>query len=222
MFTRLGLVALPAAAVLFTLLSCGSRQEEPAYDVAPVLANREEITRAMRSVGAGLDAQVVLLVRVDDKGNVRDVRIAESSGNDELDEAALWIGEQMRFEPAQYRGKAAPALVRIPVTFDLVRRVVQPPRLRNGEVVERMMVDRYGDLRGEGRLRANVEPDGWVREIRDESATDDEVLSATRRLMEELTFWPGYRGSDRIASWVSLVFKFAGPNSRVYIESVGR
>lgn len=220
MTTRLGLSLLAALAAA-ALASCGSRQEEPAYDVAPVLANREEITRAMRSVGAGMDARVVLLVRVDERGYVRDVRVDESSGNDELDSAALWIGEQMRFDPARYRGNAVAALVRVPVTFDLVTRMTNPPRLRSPDEIVNRMIDDYGDVRGRGRIRANVGPEGWIRQTRDEDGTSDEVISAMRRLVDDITFWPGYRGDQRIVSWVILVFEFAGPESRVYIESSG-
>ncbi len=220
MTTRLGLSLLTALAAA-AFASCGSRPEEPAYDVAPVLANREEITRAMRSVGAGMDARVVLLVRVDERGYVREVRVDQSSGNDELDSAAMWIGEQMRFEPARYQGNAVAALVRVPVTFDLVSRVSYPPRLRNPDEIVNRMVNEYGDLRGRGRIRANVGPEGWIRQTRDEDGTSDEAISAMRRLVDDVTFWPGYRGDQRIASWVTLVFEFAGPESRVFIESSG-
>ncbi len=222
MTTRLGpgwLVVATAAVV--TLLSCRPVQEEPAYDVAPVLINREEITRAMRSIGAGMEAQVVLLVRVDARGYVQDARVSETSGSVDLDNAAVWIGEQMRFEPAQYGGEAVPALVSVPVTFDLVERVAYPPRLRNGETIVRMIIDDYGDIRGRCSIRVHVGPEGWIRQSRDPAATNDDARAATQKLVDEVTFWPGYRGNQPVAGWVTVVFEFAGPNSRVYIESSG-
>ena len=217
---RLGHGSLVVTAVLLTFISCRPVAEEPAYDVAPILSNREEITRAMRSVGAGMEADVVLLVRVDKQGYVLSVRVDQGSGNEELDQAALWIGEQMLFEPAQAGGEAVAALVRVPVTFDLVERVAYPPRLRNGEVVARMIVDDYGDLRGRCRIRVHVGPEGWIRQTRNASG-DDDAVEATLRLVDEVTFWPGYRADQPVASWVTLMFEYAGPNSRVFIESTG-
>jgi TonB family protein len=210
-----------ATAAVVTLLSCRPVQEEPAYDIAPVLINRDEITRAMRSVGAGVEAQVILLVRVDELGYVQDVRVSQGSGSIDLDNAAVWIGEQMRFEPARYNGEPVPALVSVPVTFDLVERVSYPPRLRNADVVARMIVNEYGDVRGRCSLRVHVGPEGWIRQTRAPAATNDEARSAAQRLIDEVTFWPGYRGDSPIAGWVTVVFEFAGPNSRIFIESSG-
>ncbi len=116
-FTR---AMLPAAAVLCPILACGGNPQ-PVYDSPPTLANRDEITAAMAAVGAGLEARVVLQLRIDEHGYVQDVRVSRSSGNEELDDAATWIGEQMRFEPARHEGRAIAALVEVPVTFDVVK-----------------------------------------------------------------------------------------------------
>lgn len=221
MNARFGVSIPILAATVFSLSGCSGRQPEPAYDIAPVLINREEITRAMRSVGAGFEAEVVLLVRVDQRGQVQQVRLASGSGNDELDDAARWIGEQMRFEPAQAGGEPVPALVRVPVNFDLVTRTSYPPRLRNDRVVVNRIINEYPDVRGRYRIRVKVGPEGWIIETRNPEAADDEVLSVGARIVDDLTFFPAYSGNQRRPAWVVLVIQFAGPETRIYIESTG-
>jgi TonB family protein len=207
------------AASLLALPGCG-KKPPPAYDAPPVLINREEITAALHAVGAGLETRVVLHVWVDEKGYVREARIARSSGVAELDDAAVWIGEQMRFKPALFQGQPVPAWVEVPVTFDVVSRVVRPPRLRNAEEVAAVIARDYPDLRGTARLRVLVGAEGWVKETRERRPYDPEVMDAARELIDrQIKFWPAYKEGRQIAVWVNLVIEFAGPNSRIYIES---
>ncbi len=124
----------------------------------------------MRAVGAGLETRVVLLLRVDEAGRAQDLRIVRKSGVPELDDAALWIGEMMRFEPARYQGRPVPAWVEVPVTFDVVTPVIHPPRLRNAEVVAAEIARDYPDLRGVARFRVEVDGVGWVSGVRDRRA----------------------------------------------------
>ena len=172
----------------------------------------------MTAVGAGLEAQVVLRVRVDEQGRVSDVRISKSSGDNNLDAAAEWIGEQMRFEPARRDGEPVAALVDVPVTFDVVRRLVHPPRLRNGDEIVARLIRDYPDREGTARFRVHVGPEGWPREVKNRSPSDQEVVRAAHDLMDDLVFWPAYRGDNVVEAWVNVVFEFAGVRSRVYIE----
>jgi TonB family protein len=217
MTARHGTSGLLVAAALFSALSCAGRSQPATYDIPPVLANREEIREAMTAVGAGFEAQVVLRVRVDEQGRVSHVRISKSSGDNNLDAAAEWIGEQMRFEPARRDGAAVAALVDVPVTFDVVRRVVHPPRMRNGDEVVAKMIREYPDLEGTARFRVHVGPEGWPREVKDRPS-DQEVARAAHDLMNDLVFWPAYRRDNVVEAWVNVVFEFAGVRSRVYIE----
>jgi len=200
------------------LAAACSRHAPPPYDNPPVLANRDEITEAMRAVGAGLEAQVVLLVRVDEQGYVQDVSVAESSGDRQLDDAAVWIGERMRFEPARYEGEAVPCLARIPVTFDVVTQLVREPRLRNAESIVSTIIQDFADLRGTARLRVEVDPKGTVLVVRDRESSAPEALRAARRLTTQLVFWPAVSGGREVTAWVEVVFEFRGGESRVYVE----
>jgi TonB family protein len=211
--------ALSATAVLCAALAC-SGTPPPAYDTPPILANRDEITAAMSAIGAGLEARVVLQLRVDEQGYVRDVDVSRSSGNEQLDDAATWIAEQMRFRPAQHGGTAVPALVEIPVTFDVVKNVVHAPRLRNARQVEAIIARDYPDLRGTARLRLQIGTQGWVMVVEDRSPSDREVLPAAHQILEDrIKFWPAFREGRQVTGWVNLTIEFAGELSRVYLDS---
>ncbi|UCF20091.1 MAG: energy transducer TonB [Gemmatimonadota bacterium] len=202
------------------IVACGGHTPPP-YDNPPVLANRDDIEAAMRAVGAGLEARVVLFLRIDASGQVQSVRVGRSSGSVELDDAAMWIGRQMRFEPARSEGKAVPALVEIPVTFDVVKQVVRSARLRNSEEIAARIVREHGDVRGKARFRILVGTEGWVIDRQDRRPFSEAAQAAARKLIDDVMFTPAYRGDRAIVSWVMLIFEFAGPETRVYIDAPG-
>lgn len=218
MKTRLGSSHPAFVAAVLMALGCGGYRP-PAYDVPPVLANREEITAAMRAVGAGLEARVVLRLYVDEEGRVGNAKITRRSGVAELDDAALWIGETMRFEPARYEGRPVPAWVEIPVTFDVVKRIADEPRLRNAAAVAALIARDYPDVRGVARFGVKVSIDGSIAEVRERRTSDPDVIKSARELIDQLDFLPAFRGRGEVTAWVELVFEFAGPDSRVFIES---
>ncbi len=211
---------LVGAALVVVITACGGHNPPP-YDSPPRLTNREDIEAAMRAVGAGLEARVVLLLRIDATGQVQSVRVGRSSGSADLDDAALWIGQQMRFDPARSEGEAVPALVEIPVTFDVVKHVVRPARLRNADEIAGRVVNQYGDIRGTARFRILVGTEGWVLDRQDRRPHDEAAQNAAGKLIDDLMFTPAYRGDHSVVSWVVLVFKFAGPETRVYIDAPG-
>ncbi len=206
----LGVVGVLAAA-------CGSHRP-PTYDTPPTLANKEEIVQALRAVGGGLEAKVRLLVHVDRGGQVSEVRLQEGSGDEGLDDAARWIGERMRFRPAQHEGEPVSAWVEVPLTFDVVAPGLHAPRLRNADQVAVVMAADYGHLEGTARLRLRVDRDGEVRRTKITDATSREVLDAARELAYELEFFPAVRGFRRVDTWVEVRFDFAGERSRVRAE----
>lgn len=218
MSARLSLSVVPAIAAVCWILACGANPQ-PVYDTPPVLANRDEITAAMTAIGAGLEARVILQLRVDDRGYVQDVRVIRSSGDGELDDAAAWIGEQMRFEPALHEGKTVAALVRIPITFDVVKQVVRPPRLRNAELVEGIIARDYPELRGTARFRLHIGTEGWVGKVEQRYPSDEAVMRAARELIDDhLKFWPAYKEGRAATGRVDLLIEFAGELSRVVLE----
>jgi protein TonB len=69
----------------------------------------------------GIEGTVWLRVEVLEDGTVGQLQIAQSSGNDELDQSALTTVKTWRFNAAVQGGKSAAQFVRIPITFKLRR-----------------------------------------------------------------------------------------------------
>jgi hypothetical protein len=128
----------------------------------------------------------------------------------------------MRFEPAQYEGRAVAALVQIPITFDVVKEIVRPPRLRNAQHVEAIIARDFPDLRGTARFRLHIGAEGWVVKIEPRYPSDESVLRAARELLDDhLRFWPGYKEGRPVTGWVNLRIEFAGELSRVVLDGTG-
>jgi protein TonB len=95
------------------------------FTVAPVVQNRDEVARALEREypallrDAGVGGRAIVWLRLDEEGIVQDVQINTSSGHPALDEAALKVGEVMRFSPAMNRDKVVPVWVSIPVSFQV-------------------------------------------------------------------------------------------------------
>ncbi len=98
------------------------------YTVAPELQNRAEVARALQREYPALlkDARiggiVLVWLHIDADGSVLDRRVAESSGYDALDAAALKVAARMRFTGALNRDKKVPVWVAVPVEFTIGNR----------------------------------------------------------------------------------------------------
>ena len=208
---------LTLTAVVALCVSCGGKVPQ-VYETPPTLANRDEITDALRAVGSGLDARVILLVNVDDEGRVTDVRIKESSGDQGLDDAARWVGERMRFNPALHDGEPVAALVEVPVTFDVVEHAIRPARLRNADQIVSLILTDYPDLEGSCHMKVRVNLEGGISLVKDQRGTNRAVTRAGGKLAYELVFWPAYREFRPVETWVNVSIEFAGERSRVTAE----
>lgn len=103
-------------------------REEPVftpYTVAPDLRNREDVGRALEREyppllrDAGIGGTVVVYLFIDEEGTVQNTRVHTTSGHTSLDEAALRVGNVMRFSPAMNRDKKVPVWVSLPITFQV-------------------------------------------------------------------------------------------------------
>lgn len=68
---------------------------------------------------AGISGTTVLVVHVQATGVVSEVFVEKSSGNRNLDKAAIDAARTWRFNPGSELGKAVPGRVRVPVIFDM-------------------------------------------------------------------------------------------------------
>lgn len=95
------------------------------FTVAPRILNAEEVRERMieeyppllRSAGVG--GQVIMWFFVDEKGGIIELRIAQGSGHESLDEAAFRVAEGIRFSPALNRDEYVSVWVQFPITFEV-------------------------------------------------------------------------------------------------------
>lgn len=93
------------------------------YEVRPELRDRSGFQRLLERRypvmlrEAGIGGTVLLWVFVDEGGSVRSTRVVQSSGYEQLDEAARAVMAEARFSPALNRDQRVPVWIQIPVTF---------------------------------------------------------------------------------------------------------
>ena len=81
------------------------------YTQAPELRNKKEVLAFLKSTypsmlkQAGVGGTVLLWLYIDDVGQVQRTVLAESSGYEQLDEAARKVAEKMHFRPAMNRDR---------------------------------------------------------------------------------------------------------------------
>jgi protein TonB len=93
------------------------------FTVAPTILNVEEVRKAMvdsypkllRSAGIGGTVRVFFFIN--ENGTVEDYRVQQSSGYEQLDDAALAVAGLYRFSPALNRDKKVPVWVLFPIEF---------------------------------------------------------------------------------------------------------
>jgi len=93
------------------------------FTVAPFLKNTAEVGRALRREypsslrDAGIGAQVLIWLFIDETGRVQRSVLKTSSGFDTVDEAAMRVAMLMEFSPALNRDRNVPVWVAVPVDF---------------------------------------------------------------------------------------------------------
>ena len=95
----------------------GSAELLNEYDTLPKLREYTPPTYPEKFLLSQENAEVVLSLRVDEAGNVRGVTILKSSGQADLDSAALIAAKKWRYHPASKGGKPVPIVVHQKVLF---------------------------------------------------------------------------------------------------------
>ena len=91
--------------------------------VRPEITNREEVTELLMTEypaalrDAGIGGRVVVWIFVSEEGVVGDVRVSQTSGQAQFDEAALRVAELIRFTPAWNRTEPVAVWIEVPITF---------------------------------------------------------------------------------------------------------
>lgn len=101
----------------------GTRPTFTPFTVAPEIRNRSELARLIGAHypstlrDAGIGGIVVVWFFIDAEGDVTDTRVAESSGHQQLDDAALEVSDLFVFSPALNNDQVVPVWVQFPITF---------------------------------------------------------------------------------------------------------
>lgn len=97
------------------------------YEIAPVIANRLEVQRALdieyppvlRDAGVGGTTLVHMYINA--AGVVGNALVAATSGHEQLDQAALRVAAAFEFKPAQNEGENVAVWLQVPITFQASR-----------------------------------------------------------------------------------------------------
>ena len=73
----------------------------------------------MTCATAALDKTVVVEITVDAAGNSTDVKLAQPTGNDELDKLAVDTARKWKFKPATRDGQPVESRVRLHIEFQV-------------------------------------------------------------------------------------------------------
>jgi periplasmic protein TonB len=98
------------------LLSACATEEQP-IEWPAVLSEASTVQYPVELWDLGIEGESLVLVRVDQLGNVDSVRIARSSGYAEFDSAAIAGVRELQFRPGRIGDKRVDMWVRLPVKF---------------------------------------------------------------------------------------------------------
>jgi len=93
------------------------------WTVEPGIRNRAELERALVREyppllrDAGIGGTVDVWFFIDEEGTVVKTQVAESSGHQALDDAALLVADIIQFSPALNRDKRVPVWISVPINF---------------------------------------------------------------------------------------------------------
>lgn len=95
------------------------------FTVAPALQNNADVVRALTREyptvlrDSGIGGTVTVWFFIDENGRVLQTRVDQSSGYQQLDDAALKVADVMRFSPALNRENRVQVWVSLPITFQV-------------------------------------------------------------------------------------------------------
>lgn len=102
-----------------------AQDAETEIEASPVVTSRDVVIEPKapkypaEEQRLGIEGSVMLVIEVGTSGELLGVVVEKSSGNSNLDEAAVEAAQSWRFEPAMRDGKAIVSKTRIPVDFNL-------------------------------------------------------------------------------------------------------
>lgn len=108
------------------------------YTVRPDLVNPRDVQAALSREyppilrDAGIEGTINVRFFIDAEGVVQRVLVAQSSGHEALDSAALRVARVFRFSPARNGDEVVPVWIAIPITFELRRELARAGQSTRG------------------------------------------------------------------------------------------
>jgi TonB family protein len=114
--TNLLRIAFPSllAGLALLLVACGG---EPELEQPVPLYGEDPIEYPLELWDEGVEGNLVLRLLVNETGAVDSVEVAQASGHQGLDEAAIEGARILRFEPGRKDGERTPMWATLPVEF---------------------------------------------------------------------------------------------------------
>jgi TonB family protein len=211
--------------------------EVSAVEVQPRFVNAAAVARAVEAQypaalrDGGVGGKPVVRVLVDVRGLPRLPRVDESSGNAELDSAAVRVVAGARFRPGRWAGRPYPVWLEVPVTFvspkapsDTVK-AVRPsfddlagteelPELSNRNYVTSVINRNYppqmrmAGVSGNVTARFRLNTDGRPGMVRIERASRPEFVVAAVLVVEAMRFRPARVNGKPVSVWVTVPIFF--------------
>lgn len=112
--------------VIYRELPLPDRSETPVfvpYTTKPELINRSQVGRALVSNypvnlrNSGVGGQAIVWVQLDTEGRVVRTQLKQTSGEPQLDKAALKVASIMRFSPARIGDDPVSVWIQLPIAF---------------------------------------------------------------------------------------------------------
>ena len=209
---------LAARVLVAAMLPAGCSSAPTGSDSAiPVIVNHAEILQARRHeyrttgmMERGVGDTTGVQILVDTLGRVSDAKVAVSSEDQTVDEAALRVARVHQFEPARNRGKAVPVWVSLSLSFvpGLCDVPPQPTRVffmerlntkgRRGETTVAVFVDERGVV-WEARVQTSS---GW-------DVFDQAALEAARKFR----YRPGMTNCEPAEKWTTMMYSMGRRHS---------
>lgn len=96
-----------------------SAQNFQPFDQAPEMLSAFDLTYPELMRKAGIEGTTYLEIGINTAGETETVVVKKSSGNENLDQAAMAAARAMKWKPAHYKGKPVAAQVVLPARFKL-------------------------------------------------------------------------------------------------------
>ncbi|HWV56881.1 MAG TPA: energy transducer TonB [Longimicrobiales bacterium] len=107
------------------VMACGA-EPEPIGGLTPV-GDIPKFEFPIELWDQGVEGSTVLLIHVNEGGQVDSVMVHESSGYEAFDQAAVDGARELRFEPAVQGGRVVPTWARLPIRFSRDSAGIQSP-----------------------------------------------------------------------------------------------